>query len=469
MLENYDTEVQTLFLQMMLTNPELYTRVSNIMNPENFDSSLRPVAEMFKEHTEKYKVLPDSNLIRATTKLTIEPLPDMDSRHDDFFLDEFETFTKRKELERAIVKSIALLDKGEFGPVEKMIKDAVQISLQKDMGLDYFANPRERLLALKSDNNQMSTGWKSLDYVLYGGFDRGTLNILCGGSGSGKSVVKMNLATNWLAMGLNGAFITLELSEGLCAKRLDSMISDVPNKDIFARLDDVELKLKMKAKTFGHCTIKYMPAQSSVNDIRAYCKELEVKTGRKIDFLCVDYLDLVMPSGVKVSAENVFIKDKFVSEELRNLAKELNVLFVTSSQLNRGAADEIEFDHSHIAGGLSKIMTADNVFAIYTSRSMRERGKYQLQLLKTRNSGGVGTKIDLDFNPETLRIFDSSDGSEHQSVRQAPAPSGNDIMSRIKTASKIVEPVEELSPIKKVKADVKGSQLRALLGELKGN
>ncbi|KAI9549429.1 hypothetical protein GHT06_001829 [Daphnia sinensis] len=269
-------------------------------------------------------------------------------------------------------------------------------------------------------------------------------------------------------MGLNGVYITLELAEGLCAKRIDSMIADVASKDIFSKLDEVDLKLRMKAKTHGHCTIKYMPAQSSVNDIRAYCKELEVKTGRKIDFLCVDYLDLIMPSGVKVSAENVFIKDKFVSEELRNLSKELNVLFVTASQLGRSAQDEIEFDHSHIAGGLSKIMTADNVFAIYTSRSMRERGKYQLQLLKTRNSGGVGSKIDLDYNPETLRIFDSSDGGEQPQRQSAPQPSGNDIMSRIKTASKIVEP-EELSPLQKIKVDVKGSQLKALLGELKGN
>ena len=49
------------------------------------------------------------------------------------------------------------------------------------------------------------------------------------------------------------------------------------------------------------------------------------------------------------------------------------------------AVDEVEFDHSHISGGLSKIQTADNVFGIFTSRAMRERGRYQLQLMKTRS------------------------------------------------------------------------------------
>jgi hypothetical protein len=54
----YTTDVQKLFLRMMVTNAELYTRVMNIMNSENFDRSLRPVAELFKTHTDKYRVLP---------------------------------------------------------------------------------------------------------------------------------------------------------------------------------------------------------------------------------------------------------------------------------------------------------------------------------------------------------------------------------------------------------------------------
>ena len=45
-----------------------------------------------------------------------------------------------------------------------------------------------------------------------------------------------------------------------------------------------------------------------------------------------------------------------------------------SIQLNRGAVEEIEFDHHHIAGGISKIQTADNVIGIFTSNAMRERG-----------------------------------------------------------------------------------------------
>jgi hypothetical protein len=46
------------------------------------------------------------------------------------------------------------------------------------------------------------------------------------------------------------------------------------------------------------------------------------------------------------------------------------------------------------------------VFGIFTSRSMRERGQYQIQLMKTRSSSGVGQKVELAFDVETLRITD---------------------------------------------------------------
>ena len=168
--------------------------------------------------------------------------------------------------------------------------------------------------------------------------------------------------------------------------RLDSMLTGISTRDVFKQIDDVEIKVRMIGKKSGAFQVKYMPSGKTSNDVRSYIKEYEIKTGKKVDVLLIDYLDLLMPSIVaKVSAENLYIKDKYVSEELRNLAMELNTVFVTAAQLNRGAVEEIEFDHSHISGGLSKIQTADNVFGIFTSRAMRERGRYQIQLMKTRN------------------------------------------------------------------------------------
>jgi hypothetical protein len=276
---------------------------------------------------------------------------------------------------------------------------------------------------------------------------------------------------------MNVVYLTLELSEELVSMRMDSMLTGISTKEVFKNLDDVEMKVRMIGKKSGQFQVKYMPSGKTVNDIRAYLKEYEIKLGRKVDVLLVDYLDLLMPNGKKISAENLFVKDKYVSEELRNLSMEKNCVFVTAAQLNRGAVEEVEFDHSHISGGLSKIQTADNVFGIFTSRAMRERGRYQIQLMKTRSSSGVGMKIDLEFNIDTLRITDCE---QEDSYGNGQASAGSSLLTQIKarntaqeaqgstsTAFERATPVEGFDLAKpRVKANVESSRLRELLNNL---
>jgi len=168
-----------------------------------------------------------------------------------------------------------------------------------------------------------------------------------------------------------------------------------------------------------------------------------------------------------------------VSEELRNLAVEKNCVFVTAAQLNRGAVEEVEFDHSHISGGLSKIQTADNVFGIFTSRAMRERGRYQIQLMKTRSSSGVGMKVDLEFNLESLKITDlPEDEQEHSGATSRGASSIIDDIKRKTTIQQNREesgnteweratPKEGFDLAKpKVRAHVESTKLREILNNM---
>jgi hypothetical protein len=182
----------------------------------------------------------------------------------------------------------------------------------------------------------------------------------------------------------------------------------------------------------------------------------------------------------------LFVKDKYVSEELRNLAKELGVLMVTASQLNRSAVEEIEFDHSHISGGISKINTADNVFGIFTSRAMKERGKYQIQCMKSRSSTGVGQKIDLEYNIETMRITDEGGEDGDSGGGFARKPSSN-MMDSIKAKANVSsgeeadvpwerpkggthvwdKPAAQTGDTPRVTADVQSAKLKQLLGKIK--
>ena len=464
-MKEYSAEIQKLFLEMMMQDAETFVRVQNIFNEENFDRSLREAAKFIREHSSEYKTMPTKEQILAQTGVDLKEVPDVGEGHYDWFMVEFEGFSRRQELERAILKAADMIENGEYDPVEKLIKDAVQISLTKDMGTDYFEDPRARLMKIKDNNGQVSTGWPTMDRRLFGGMNRGELNIFAGGSGSGKSLFMQNIAINWISQGLNGVFLTLELSEELCAMRMDAMVANVATKEIFKDMDTLEMKIRMVGKKSGNLRIKYMPAQSNVNQIRAYLKELEVQTGKKADFIMVDYLDLVMPVSAKVSPSDLFVKDKYVSEELRNLAKEFEILMITASQLNRSAVEEIEFDHSHISGGISKINTADNVFGIFTSRAMRERGRYQIQLMKTRSSSGVGQKVDLEFNLESLRITDPGEEGQSESGGFGGQKPGA-IMNQIKSTSSVTS-ISQPQESAKINAGVDSTKLKQMLAGLK--
>jgi len=463
---DYGYDIQRVYLEMFLTDAESYIRCQGVFDPKTFDKRLQPAAQFLSEYVAEHNALPTRDMVNAASGSELRDPGSMKIEHYDWLLSEFETFSRHKALEEAILKSADLLEKGEYGPVEDLVKNAVQIGLQKDLGTNYWADPRGRLDWIKSRNGQVSTGWKTLDAKLFGGFNRGELNIFAGGSGAGKSLFLANLGVNWALEGLNVVYLTFELSEQIVSMRLDSMITEIPSREIFRNIDDVEMKVKIIGKKSGAFQVKYMPSGKTANDIRAYIKELEIKTDKKIDVLLVDYLDLLMPIGKRISAENLFVKDKYVSEELRNLAMETNTLFVTASQLNRSSVEEIEFDHSHISGGLSKIQTADNVIGIFTSRAMRERGRYQIQLMKTRNSSGVNAKIDLDFNIDTLRITDSED---EEGVTISSTKSADSILNKVKRDAAAPKSPDEVPESTKMKITAKtdSTKLRDFLNNLK--
>ena len=459
---DYGYDMQHLYLEMMLSDAETFVRCQSIFNPELFDRKLQDPAKFITNYVQDHSVLPTFEMVNAATHSDLKPHNDLREEHFDWLMNDFETFIRHKGLEQAILQSADLLEKGEYGPVEDLVKQAVQIGLTRDMGTDYFEDPRARLMRIKDKNGQMSTGWQTVDKRLFGGMNRGELNIFAGGSGAGKSLFLANLGVNWALQGLNVVYLTLELSEELVSMRIDSMITEIPTRDIFKNIDEVEMKVKVIGKKSGTYQVKYMPSGKTTNDIRAYLKEYEIKLGRKVDILLVDYLDLLMPMGKKISAENLFVKDKYVSEELRNLAMEKQCVLVTAAQLNRGAVEEVEYDHSHISGGLSKIQTADNVFGIFTSRAMRERGKYQIQLMKTRSSSGVGMKIDLDFDIDTLRITDP--GEEGQTDETTSRSSS--ILNNLQRNSVISDDPTEGTSVRVNAAQVESSKLRQLLNNL---
>jgi hypothetical protein len=65
---------------------------------------------------------------------------------------------------------------------------------------------------------------------------------------------------------------------------------------------------------------------------------------------------------------------------------------------------------------------------------MRERGRYQIQFMKTRSSSGVGQKVDLEFDIDSLRIKDLGEEEEGSFSQQRSAAS-NALIDGLKKTS----------------------------------
>jgi archaellum biogenesis ATPase FlaH len=416
---DYSINTQQLLLSFMIADPEAFTISQGIVKTKYFDDRLRPVMQLIQEHADKYKTLPTHDIIKAQTTVEIGPFVDA-SKNRAWFLDTIEGFCRYRALEDAILTGADLLMTGKGGDVERLVKEAMTIKLISELGSDFKADPAELLARLSDKRNYVSTGWSELDDKLYGGFTKASLNIFAGTSGSGKSLFLQNLALNWVNAGLNVAYVTLELSEDLVNLRLYSMVTGLGTRGVMRDQDAATITLrKMFAKITGSLMVKKYPeAGTATNDLKAYLKEYEIQQGHKPDILIVDYLDLMYPNNNRVDVSNLFAKDKNVAEEMRALATEWNIPVVTASQLNRSAQSADEHDHSHIAGGISKINTADNVISILTTHKVRESGVQHIQFLKTRNSNAVGSKIKFDYDVESMRITDFT--GDHG--LQTPAP-----------------------------------------------
>ena len=108
---------------------------------------------------------------------------------------------------------------------------------------------------------------------------------------------------------------------------------------------------------------------------------------------------------------------------------------------------------------------------------MKERGKYQIQCMKSRSSTGVGQKIDLEYNIETMRITD--EGGDEGGYNRPQSS----IMDSIKAKSKITAEGEAggtserptgtpawekpMAESAKITGEVQSAKLKQLLGKIK--
>lgn len=399
-----DIEKQRLVLSCLLSSRDLMALCSSILKPSYFDPSLKKTVRFMVEYFEKYKDIPKIQTVRAEGGVPLEDVGSIAKADVAYIADEVETFCRNRAVTEAIIAGPELLQKGDMGQIVQTLRDAISVGLQKDLGVDYFLNPEERLRKTLETNSKISTGIPELDDAIGGGIGRQELLLFAANSGGGKSMTMLNLAKNFLTQGLNGVYISLEMAEGVVSKRLDSMITKISQDSLLKEMQKAAVIIENAAGNMGKFIIKRMPEnRTNVNTIRSYLQQLEQSTGFQPDFIVVDYID-IMGTTMSISYDNLFVKDKYVTEEVRSLGFDFDAIVISASQLGRSAIDAEKLNQAHIQGGISKINTSDYTVGIKQDDLMRASGEIYFEILKSRNSAGVGKRLHLGWDPISLCI-----------------------------------------------------------------
>lgn len=382
----------------------------------------------------KYESIPNIKTIHAISKKYIEKYPDCDislsdiqqlltdvtnlnlNLTDDIINANLKEFIRRNAFYNSLYDNAELLERSPDN-YEKVVDKCLENfdKVQKitfndtDLGLNYFdeESMKQHWEYIKNPKAKIKTGWESLDSYTNGGFlrDGKMLALFMAQAGLGKSVFLSNLTINLLKQNLGVVVISLEMSQDVYAQRFDAHISKQDINRLNENADATIQKIKDFYNQYPNSNLyikEYPPRSICSRDIEQYLDNLK-NTGKKIDAIIIDYLNLVIPNH---RTDSMFKDGLAVSEELRALSYKFNCPVISAVQCNTEGMASAEIDMQNVSESRGIVHTVDALFALYQLDEERENGIINLKVVKNRLGGKVGKHACFKLDSETLTLAD---------------------------------------------------------------
>jgi len=319
----------------------------------------------------------------------------------DYIKDSFLDFAKNQTLKSAIIKSVDLLQIGQYGEIKVLVDSALRSGQPKTVGHDWKKDFEKRLM--KDARDTVPTGWDAIDTIIGGGLAGGELGVIIAPSGVGKSWALATIGANALKAGKKVVHYTLELNENYVGLRYDTIYTGIEPGKI---PEHPEMIKELVEKISGEIIIKYYPARTiTSHTVQAHIQQM-ASLGFKPDLIIVDYADL-MSANAKTDAR--YQELGAVYEELRGLAGELQIPIWTASQTQRSALQDEVIQADKIAESYSKIMTADLVISISRKLEDKVHKTGRAHIIKNRfGADGQTFPMIIDASVGKIEIYDES-------------------------------------------------------------
>jgi len=212
-LAKFGQTFQSKVIAAMLHSPEFLNQSFDIISPSYFEEEPSQwIVKTTMQYFHDYKRLPTMEVFKVELKDVrddtlkagvVDSLRTVYQRIDDsdlqYVRDSFLDFARNQTLKTAILKSVDVLQTGDYGKIKTIIDSALRAGQPKNVGHDWKRDIDLRLV--KSARECVSTGWDIIDSLTGGGLAAGELGVIAAPSGIGKSWALATLGANALKMG----------------------------------------------------------------------------------------------------------------------------------------------------------------------------------------------------------------------------------------------------------------------------
>ena len=311
----------------------------------------------------------------------------------------------------------------DVGYILRELSEIENLTLDTNIGFRYFLNLQEHIEELRNPEARTPTGYATLDKALNGGWYTNGRMIHCfmGCSHIGKSLVLSNLAVESLKQGKFVVVISLEMSEFVCASRIDAHLAGLDINQLQFNTDKLTERVNKFTKLHPNAelVIKEYPTNSiNANDLNNYLEKLELKLNRKIDIIYLDYLTLLNPIDIK--NKNLYERGAEVSRQVRALSYKFKCPIITAVQAGRESFNSNGIGMENMAESIAIAQIADSIISLYQLEGDAALGLLRMQILKSRLGGHKGEVIPFEIDYKSLRITEqiNKDSSKTKSQIQ---------------------------------------------------
>jgi len=327
-------------------------------------------------------------------------------------------FIKRKIIE---VSSRAVEKAFESGSDTRMMLDSIESEVfaiaEESTGRDFV--PLKQLLTESFDRldelskgdghlRGLPTGLSELDMKLAGMQDSNLL-ILAARPGVGKTSLALNIGLHVAQTQKKGvAIFSLEMSKEELVDRLLVSHADIDAWRLkTGRLTPEDTQAVIEAMGDLAESPIYIDDTAGASILEMRTKARKLKASHNISLVIVDYLQLVDPGRRMDSREQ---QVSYVSQNLKNLARELKVPVLVLSQLNRmveqRTSKKPQLADLRESGSIEQ--DADVVMFIYQeneSDDMLDTNKRMMKLSIAKHRNGALADIDMMFRGDRVKFY----------------------------------------------------------------